>query len=160
MAKEPIDLSLKTKIILWGITVVFGGGVTYALIINNAKGVSDNQSTMKKDRAKAESSVKEIDVKLETHKEKNRETERMQALKHEQIKERLHQNELMVQRQLTVSESLATGQSEAKQERKEDRAEQRKYQDKTGEALIKMMESQIKLEAKLNEWEPDNGKTP
>ena len=104
--------------------------------------------------AEADSAIKE-DIKL--HKEANLETEKAMVRKHEAMLERQHQNELMVQRQLTVSETLATGQSEAKQERKEDRVDQRKYQDETGKALIRLMESQIKLESKLNEWEPDDG---
>lgn len=142
MPKELIDLSLKTKIILAGISFVFAGGVTYALILNNAKGVSKNQEAAKEDRAKAESNVKAVDVKLEAHKEKNIETEKEQAKKHEEMKDNLHQYEIIVQRQLAVSEALAKGQVEAKQERKDDRA-----------VILKMSEAVIKIQSQVENLE-------
>jgi len=88
---------------------------------------------------KADSAIKED---LEAHEAANLKTEKEMIRKHEAMLERQHQSELMVQRQLTVSETLATGQSEAKQERKEDRA-----------VLMKMAESVIKIQTQVENLE-------
>lgn len=150
MAKEEVDLSVKMKFAIWLVGLIFVGGMTYACVTTNTRRISKTEETVKENKT-------EIDDKLEKHKDANILTEKGQAEKHEQIKEQIHQYEILQQRQLAFTESVAQGLSDAKVERKEDRAEQKKYQEDTSKALIKMMESQIKLEAKLNEWEPEDG---
>lgn len=146
MAKEPAekrDVLSWFKVITWFLGLVFVGGMLYANVTGNSedvKTVSDDLKTEAILRTKADD---ESERDLDIHKEKNLATEKEQNKKHEAIVEQLHQNEIMVQRQLAVAESLLQNAEEAKSERKEIMKSQNE-----------LVKSQIKLEAELSKWGP------
>ena len=132
MAKEDKKDVPWFKIVSWAVGMVFAGGMLYGNITGNTKGIAENRISIKEEKAD-----------LDAHKEDNLATEKEQEKKHDAIIERQHQGEMLAQRQIAVTESVAVSLKEAKIERKEMR-----------DSLSDLVKSQIKLESELSKWEP------